>query len=318
MADPGYGQPQPGYGQPQPGYGQPQPGYGQPQPGYAQPQPVMQQPGQEQQMYPLLPPQGQPGQQFGAPIQAEDGMWMGQVAQQMIPVNCPPGLEYLTQIDHLLVKQKVEMLEAITGVLGIGVETKNKYKIMNSLGQNVYKAKEDTDCCTRNMCGPARPFDMIIKDNADREVMHLNRPLRCQSCCFPCCLQELEVSSPPGSIVGSIKQEWSLCNPLFSICDADGNVVLKIKGPFCTMSICGSDVEFKVLTPDGENEVGKISKQWSGLGKEAFTDADTFGINFPMDLDVRCKATLLGAVFLIDFMFFEKSGNQENDGLGML
>ena len=27
---------------------------------------------------------------------------------------------------------------------------------------------------------------------------------------------------------------------------------------------------------------------------------------------------LLGAVFLIDFMFFEKSNNNENDGIGML
>ena len=44
--------------------------------------------------------------------------------------------------------------------------------------------------------------------------------------------------------------------------------------------------------------------------REAFTDADIFGINFPMDLDVRMKAVLLGACFLIDFMFFEKtSGN---------
>ena len=25
------------------------------------------------------------------------------------------------------------------------------------------------------------------------KVIHLNRPLRCQSCCFPCCLQEIEV-----------------------------------------------------------------------------------------------------------------------------
>ena len=25
------------------------------------------------------------------------------------------------------------------------------------------------------------------------KVIHLNRPLRCQACCFPCCLQELEV-----------------------------------------------------------------------------------------------------------------------------
>ena len=30
------------------------------------------------------------------------------------------------------------------------------------------------------------------------------------------------------------------------------------------------------------------------------------------------QAVLLGAVFLIDFMFFEKSGNNENDGIGML
>jgi len=52
--------------------------------------------------------------------------------------------------------------------------------------------------------------------------------------------------------------------------------------------------------------VGKISKQWSGLGKEVFTDADNFGINFPLDLDVKVKATLLGATFLIDFMYFEK------------
>jgi hypothetical protein len=48
-------------------------------------------------------------------------------------------------------------------------------------------------------------------------------------------------------------------------------------------SICG-DVEFKVLSPDGSTEVGKISKQWSGLLREAFTDADNFGISFPMDL----------------------------------
>lgn len=29
------------------------------------------------------------------------------------PENCPPGLEYLTSIDQLLVHQQVEMLEGI-------------------------------------------------------------------------------------------------------------------------------------------------------------------------------------------------------------
>lgn len=45
--------------------------------------------------------------------------------------------------------------------------------------------------------------------------------------------------------------------------------------------------------------MGKISKQWAGLLREAFTDADYFGITFPMDLDVKMKAVMIGACFLI-------------------
>merc|ERR1719340_560803 len=105
-----------------------------------------------------------------------------------------------------------------------------------------------------------------------------------------------------------------MCEPQFVVKDQDGNVALRIEGPFCTFSICG-DVEFKVLSPDGSAEVGKISKQWSGFLKETFTDADNFGINFPMDLDVKMKATLLGALFLVDFMYFEKQ-NQNSGGGG--
>ncbi|OBS73493.1 hypothetical protein A6R68_15969, partial [Neotoma lepida] len=50
---------------------------------------------------------------------------------------------------------------------------------------------------------------------------------------------------------------------------------------------------------DEQSLVGKISKQWSGLVREAFTDADNFGIQFPLDLDVKMKAVMLGACFLI-------------------
>ena len=54
----------------------------------------------------------------------------------------------------------------------------------------------------------------------------------------------------------------------------------------------------KVLANDG-TEIGCITKQYRGFVLEAFTDADTFGITFPMNLDVHCKATLMGALFLI-------------------
>lgn len=54
----------------------------------------------------------------------------------------------------------------------------------------------------------------------------------------------------------------------------------------------------QILGLDG-TQVGKITKQWSGLAREFFTDADYFGISFPMDLDVRMKAVMLGACMLI-------------------
>ncbi|XP_014278612.1 phospholipid scramblase 2-like isoform X2 [Halyomorpha halys] len=226
--------------------------------------------------------------------------WMS--SPQIRPANCPPGLEYLTTIDQLLVHQKVEILEAI-----IGFETKNKYAVKNSLGQKVFYAVEDSDCLTRYCCGPLRPFDMKIFDNFSNEVIHLYRPLACGSCCFPCCLQNLEVYAPLGTLVGTVEQEWSILIPQYNVKNAAGDTVLKIVGPCCTFSMCG-DVEFQVFTLDGE-VVGKITKQWSGLLKEMFTDADNFGITFPMDLDVKLKAVMLGACFLIDYMFFEKKSD---------
>ena len=61
------------------------------------------------------------------------GEWM---IAPMIP-GCPPGLEYLTQIDQLLIHQKVELFEVLCGC-----ETKNKYNIKNGYGQKIYSAKE--------------------------------------------------------------------------------------------------------------------------------------------------------------------------------
>ena len=48
--------------------------------------------------------------------------------------------------------------------------------------------------------------------------------------------------------------------------------------------------------------------------KEAISDADNFGCTFPLDLDVKIKAVLIGAVFLVDFMYFENK--QEDTATG--
>ncbi|XP_069474413.1 phospholipid scramblase 2-like isoform X2 [Ambystoma mexicanum] len=254
---------------------------------------------------PVQPAYGLQGPQ-GVPIATQPGVpgnaWM---PAPVVPQNCPPGLEYLTQIDQILIHQQVELLEVLTGF-----ETNNKYEIKNALGQRVFFAAEENDCCTRTFCGPARSFVMTIIDNMGREVIRLHRPFRCSSCFCPCCLQELEVQSPPGTTVGYVVQNWHPCLPKFTVQNERKEGVLKISGP-CILCSCCADVNFEVKSLDECQAVGRISKQWSGFVKEAFTDADNFGIQFPMDLDVKIKAVLLGACFLIDFMFFEQQKNND-------
>lgn len=216
--------------------------------------------------------------------------------------GCPPGLEYLLHIDQLLVKQQVELLEVLCGC-----EMNNKYKIKNTMGQDVYFAAEDTDFCTRYCCGTLRPFDIRITDNNGREILHFERPFRCQSCLYPCFLQEMTVISPQSNIIlGYVKQEWTILTPKYVVQNANGEPVYKIEGPICTCRCC-ADVVFHIYNLDGVTEVGTIRKQWTGLIREAFTDADSFCVSFPLELDPTLKAVLLGALFLIDYMYFEYS-----------
>uniref|UniRef100_A0A668AMR6 Phospholipid scramblase n=1 Tax=Myripristis murdjan TaxID=586833 RepID=A0A668AMR6_9TELE len=186
------------------------------------------------------------------------------------PLGCPPGLEYLTQVDQLLIHQSASLAEMATDW-----EMNNVYAVKNSLGQQVFVATEKNNILTLQCCGPSRPFTIHLHNNLGQEVLTLRRPLKCMFCCFPCCLQEREPQ-------------------------------LKIKGPWCLCE-CVSDVVFQVTSLDGSAVLGQISKQWAGVLQECFTDADNFGVTFPMDLDVKVKAVILGACFLIDFMFFEKN-----------
>ncbi|XP_069476467.1 phospholipid scramblase 1-like [Ambystoma mexicanum] len=211
----------------------------------------------------------------------------------------PSDLEGLTLLDHLAVEQKFEPIEALTGF-----ETNNKYVIKDAEGRKVYYAAEKNWCCTRMLCGSDRSFVIKIVDTKRREVIRIHRPFKCLGGLCPFCLQELTVESPPKEVIGYCVQTWNPVVPSFTIQNEDRENILKIRGPLFLLGCCGN-VTFKVKTYSSGYTIGNISKRYGGLAKEMLLDSDSFGMQFPLDLDVKMKAILIGTCFLLDFMYFE-------------
>ncbi|XP_020836598.1 phospholipid scramblase 4 [Phascolarctos cinereus] len=217
------------------------------------------------------------------------------------PPNCPPGLEYLSQLDKILVHQQFQILDLITGF-----ESNNRYEVKNNMGQMVYMVLEDTDDITRNAYHSIRPFVLRVVDCMGQEIMRMQRPLRYTCCCFCCSstMQELEVQSPPGVPLGYIMQQGVFFATNFRIENEKKEHVLNIDGP-CKAQCC-SDTIFQIRSMDGIN-IGSIRRQWPGAAEAEIADIDNYEITFPLDLNVTLKAMVFAATFLIDFMFFEHS-----------
>ncbi len=55
------------------------------------------------------------------------------------------------------------------------------------------------------------------------------------------------MQSPPGNVIGSVKQDFSCWLPMYSILDANGDTVLRIQGPCCYSKCCEVEFEVRIL-----------------------------------------------------------------------
>ncbi|KAL1437203.1 hypothetical protein MTO96_049185 [Rhipicephalus appendiculatus] len=243
-----------------------------------------------------------PGPAAPVPSAPSSGQGAAQAPQVPGRPDCPPGLEPLAHLEHIVIQQNVELLEVF-----LGIEGANHYEAKNPMGQLIYNIREQSNFCARCCCGPGRCLEIDVLDSTMSVVIHIVRPLRCSHCCCFCCLQEIEVQAPPGTPIAQIRQRWSICRPYFTIYTPEDEPALHVVGPICTESLpCKCDVKFEVHSTN-DVVIGAVTKEWGGLVKEYFTDADSFNVTFPLDLAVKMKAALLALSVLIDYMFFEDS-----------
>ena len=203
------------------------------------------------------------------------------------PIGSP--LDRLAEADRLAVKQDVERLEAWTGI-----ETANQYTVRDGMGRVLFDAAEESGTAaqvlSRLFLKAARPFTMRLVTPDGQAALTRKRPFRFF-------FHEVSLYDSQERLVGSVQRQFSVVNKRYIARDAGGGATYEIFGPLFR------PWTFKIQF-NGQ-DCGEIKKKWGGLVREAFTDADQFGVELPPNIPLDLKAVFLGAVFLIDFAHFE-------------
>jgi len=189
------------------------------------------------------------------------------------------------------------------------LEHKNMYDIFNSQGEHIYTAKEILPTSRKPKGGEKREYDVQIVDLNNHEVVLFRRLLGCSwSCCQRCCPAELTVEAPIGNI-GRIKQ-LPACRKLRLRVECPvGNHAATIICPNVCKCIATKDVPYKILDELG-NQIGEIKKKRRSTIKAMFTDAEDLRIKFKGSLTIPIKVSLMGALFMVDYLFYEESDGE--------
>merc|ERR1712217_102451 len=193
-----------------------------------------------------------------SPVAAKKGRHMAEV--QLEPVKAVPagttsGFEFLAGIPGLFASQKGDAVEFLTDF-----EKQNRYALYpisadlpdpipsdwigtfkGSQGAPLLKAKEESECCERQFCGPFRGFTMAFVDGSSNTFFTLERPFKFD-CCWnaDCCVfnqQEIIIKNAAGEISGKAVQEKSCCNRFCSravtVYDASDQVLYVLESNDC-------------------------------------------------------------------------------------
>ena len=195
----------------------------------------------------------------------------------------------LTRYQELTVCQEVEHLEVFTGF-----ETENRYKVMTPEGDTLLYAFEESSFLGRQFLRSHRPLTLHIVDTESQPVLTASRG-------FFWFLSHLHIFDGADRPLGSLRRVFAVLRKRFTLEDPMGGFIAEVNGPLFRPNTF-------MLYRQG-SEVARVTKQWSGIMREAFSDADTFRVQMDgRGLGQDFALLVLATAFAIDLDFFESSG----------
>ncbi|PSN38929.1 hypothetical protein C0J52_11870 [Blattella germanica] len=223
--------------------------------------------------------------------------WHSTSMTHMVP---PSGLDFLRGVNELQIQQTVELMDLLAYV-----ESENRFQVKVPGGETLYLAAESSSKTQRMCCASNRSFEMKLFDHSQQEAMRFTRGLACSSWLFGCCLQELEVFSDIDLFAGKVIQEWSVSAPSFQLTNTSGTIIYRMVGPKSAVTCCGSNYQarFNILNPECTSQLGSIVHSWDNMSSDY-----NLVVTFPTsEVTTEMKAVILGAAFLLEYMYFETS-----------
>ncbi|XP_030756342.1 phospholipid scramblase family member 5-like isoform X2 [Sitophilus oryzae] len=213
------------------------------------------------------------------------------------------GLDFMRNADQFIIQENCDLTDLLAN-------TENRYTVKIPKRENseaIYYATESSKSCHRTFFGSGRAFSMRLYDKSDQEAMSFKRRLACGYCTFCVRLQQLEVWIPPGELVGTICQKWKPLRVYFEVCNRHDEVLYIIEG-INSFSCFHKAEMFQIYTSDGSTQIGTIHHQWDPV-----STMYQLHLQMPSSItDNRHKALLLGASFLLEYMFFESAQKRLN------
>lgn len=190
----------------------------------------------------------------------------------------------LTRYSELVIRQEIEQMEIFTPF-----ETANRYSVQTSDGGQLMYAYEESGSISRQFAGSHRALSIHVVDTDSMQVLQASRD-------FFWFRSHLRVDAD-GRRIGALNRVFGFGRK-FALVDSNEREITRITS--------GLFRPHTFIANGSGGELARVTKQWSGFGREMFTDADTFVVQFTDgSTDNDFRLLMLASAFAIDLDFFE-------------
>ena len=191
----------------------------------------------------------------------------------------------LTRYSEIVIKQQVEHIEIFTPF-----ETANRYSVHSSDGAQIMHAYEESGGISRQFAGSHRALSIHVVDGGGAPILQASRD-------FFWFRSHMRVDAG-GRRIGALNRVFGFGRKL-ALMDANEREITRLTS--------GLFRPHTFIAEGSGGEIARVTKQWSGFGREMFTDADTFVVQFTDgSADNDFRLLMLASAFAVDLDFFEK------------